>query len=409
MMKQFLTPSIVSAVLLVIGTGITGCNTISRTNDTRTQSQSQPQGQSQGQLQNQPQGQSPVPATPTSNPSPLNLKQGDPNYVAQVVQNVGPAVVRIDATRTVELPQDPLSNRLFGQPSQGQERVQRGTGSGFIISSDGQIVTNAHVISGADNVTVLLKDGRRLRGTVIGSDPLSDIAVVKVDATGLPAARLGNSDNLLPGQTAIAIGNPLGLNNTGTEGIISATGRSASDIGVSDRRVDFIQTDAAINPGNSGGPLLNANGEVIGVNTAILQGAQGLGFAIPINAARRVAEQLIANGRVQYPYVGLQMAALTPELQQAINQSNREVQIKQDQGVVILRVVPNSPAARAGVRPGDVIVRANNTDIQNPEQIQQQVDTVGLGNQLQMTISRGGRSQQVSIKTEALPENLPNS
>jgi S1-C subfamily serine protease len=405
MMKQFLTPSIVSAVLFIIGTGITGCNTLSRTNDTRTQSQGQPSSQSQ----NQPQGQSPVPATPPSNPSPLNLKQGDPNYVAQVVQNVGPAVVRIDATRTVELPQDPLSNRLFGQPSQGQERVQRGTGSGFIISSDGQIVTNAHVISGADNVTVLLKDGRRLRGTVIGSDPLSDIAVVKVDATGLPAARLGNSDNLLPGQTAIAIGNPLGLNNTVTEGIISATGRSASDIGVSDRRVDFIQTDAAINPGNSGGPLLNANGEVIGVNTAILQGAQGLGFAIPINAARRVAEQLIANGRVQYPYVGLQMAELTPELQQAINQSNREVQIKQDQGVVILRVVPNSPAARAGVRPGDVIVRANNTDIQNPEQIQQQVDAVGLGNQLQMTISRGGRSQQVSIKTEALPENLPNS
>jgi serine protease Do len=405
MMKQFLTPSIVSAVLFIIGTGITGCNTLSRTNDTRTQSQGQPSSQSQ----NQPQGQSPVPATPPSNPSPLNLKQGDPNYVAQVVQNVGPAVVRIDATRTVELPQDPLSNRLFGQPSQGQERVQRGTGSGFIISSDGQIVTNAHVISGADNVTVLLKDGRRLRGTVIGSDPLSDIAVVKVDATGLPAARLGNSDNLLPGQTAIAIGNPLGLNNTVTEGIISATGRSASDIGVSDRRVDFIQTDAAINPGNSGGPLLNANGEVIGVNTAILQGAQGLGFAIPINAARRVADQLIANGRVQYPYVGLQMAALTPELQQAINQSNREVQIKQDQGVVILRVVPNSPAARAGVRPGDVIVRANNTDIQNPEQIQQQVDAVGLGNQLQMTISRGGRSQQISIKTEALPENLPNS
>jgi serine protease Do len=405
MMKQFLTPSIVSAVLFIIGTGITGCNTLSRTNDTRTQSQGQPSSQSQ----NQPQGQSPVPATPPSSPSPLNLKQGDPNYVAQVVQNVGPAVVRIDATRTVELPQDPLSNRLFGQPSQGQERVQRGTGSGFIISSDGQIVTNAHVISGADNVTVLLKDGRRLRGTVIGSDPLSDIAVVKVDATGLPAARLGNSDNLLPGQTAIAIGNPLGLNNTVTEGIISATGRSASDIGVSDRRVDFIQTDAAINPGNSGGPLLNANGEVIGVNTAILQGAQGLGFAIPINAARRVADQLIANGRVQYPYVGLQMAELTPELQQAINQSNREVQIKQDQGVVILRVVPNSPAARAGVRPGDVIVRANNTDIQNPEQIQQQVDAVGLGNQLQMTISRGGRSQQVSIKTEALPENLPNS
>jgi S1-C subfamily serine protease len=221
--------------------------------------------------------------------------------------------------------------------------------------------------------------------------------------TGLPAARLGNSDNLLPGQAAIAIGNPLGLSNTVTQGIISATGRTSSDLGVPDRRVDFIQTDAAINPGNSGGPLLNSSGEVIGVNTAIIQGAQGIGFAIPINTARRIADQLIANGRVDHPYVGVQMAELTPEIRQLINQQNPTVQVQRDRGVVVVGVVRNSPAARAGMRPGDVIEQINGTAVSSPDQVQQQVDQTGLGKPLEITIARNAQQQRISLRPEALP------
>ncbi len=164
-------------------------------------------------------------------------------------------------------------DQFFGEQAPSRQQVQKGTGSGFITTADGRILTNSHVVSGADNVTVVLKDGRRFKGTVVGSDPTTDLAVVKISASGLPTVKLGNSDNLLPGQAAIAIGNPLGLSNTVTEGIISATGRSAADVGVSAaERVNFIQTDAAINPGNSGGPLINSSGEVIGINSAIIQG-----------------------------------------------------------------------------------------------------------------------------------------
>ncbi len=258
---------------------------------------------------------SPLPAT------------ANPNYVAKVVQQVGPAVVRIDSTRTVEISpfQDPFFQRFFGDQLPTRERVQRGTGSGFIISADGQILTNAHVVEDADNVSVVLKDGRRFQGKVIGTDPVTDVAVVKINATGLPTVKLGNSDNLQPGQAAIAIGNPLGLNYTVAQGIISATGRDSADIGVPAERVDFIQTDTAINPGNSGGPLLNAQGEVIGINTAIIQGAEGIGFAIPINTAQRIASELIATGRVEHLYIGIYMADLSPQLRQKINQSNLNI------------------------------------------------------------------------------------
>ncbi|HEY9844575.1 MAG TPA: trypsin-like peptidase domain-containing protein, partial [Candidatus Caenarcaniphilales bacterium] len=185
------------------------------------------------------------------------------NFVAQVVQAVGPAVVRIDSTRTADetLTGSPLE-RFFGNEAPAPERrVQRGTGSGFILSQDGRLLTNAHVVAGADQVSVVLKDGRRFDGQVIGTDPVTDVAVVKIKATGLPTVKLGNSETLVPGQWAIAIGNPLGLDNTVTQGIISATGRSSADVGVPDKRVHFIQTDAAINPGNSGGPLLNDRAE----------------------------------------------------------------------------------------------------------------------------------------------------
>ena len=224
----------------------------------------------------------PIPATPL----PI-----DANFIATAANRVGPSVVRIDASRAINSAENPLERRLFkrffgedGPPSQFPdrpqlpERLEQGTGSGFILSADGKLLTNAHVIEGADTVNVTLKDGRTFVGEVMGTDPVTDVAAIKIEAQGLPIAPLGNTDILSPGQWAIAIGNPLGLDNTVTAGIISALDRSSTQVGISDKRVQFIQTDAAINPGNSGGPLLNANGEVIGMNTAIRANAQGLGL-----------------------------------------------------------------------------------------------------------------------------------
>lgn len=206
----------------------------------------------------------------------------DNNFIANAVERTGPAVVRIDSTRTLRNPYS------YGR------RVARGTGSGFIIRSNGLILTNAHVLGGADTVTVTLKDGRSFTGQVLGEDRATDVAVVQIRANNLPVVSIGNSDQLKAGEWAIAIGNPLGLDNTVTVGIISATDRSSRALTNRTRGVGFIQTDAAINPGNSGGPLLNQRGQVIGINTAIIQGAQGLGFAIPINVAQQIANQLIA-------------------------------------------------------------------------------------------------------------------
>jgi len=332
--------------------------------------------------------------------------QNNANFVAEVVREVGPAVVRIDATRTVEVPaaSNPLIERFFGEELfPPQQRIQRGIGSGFIISQDGHILTNAHVVEGADEVSVVLRDGRRFAGKVLGADPVTDVAVVDVEGTNLPTVELANSDNILVGQWAIAIGNPLGLNNTVTQGIISATGRSGSDIGVNDKRLDFLQTDTAINPGNSGGPLLNAQGEVVGVNTAIIGGAQGLGFAIPINTAQRVANQLITTGRVEHPYIGVRLIELTPEIQQEINQSNLGFKVDRERGVLIVAVAPNSPAARAGLRPGDIITQINGVEIQNADQVQDSVEATNLGKTLQITVNRNGLTQQLTLKPEQLP------
>ncbi len=342
------------------------------------------------------------------------------NFIANVVRETGQAVVRIDATRTVDVPSsfgNPIIERFFGQEFlPPQQRVQRGVGSGFIVSNDGRILTNAHVVADADEVSVVLKDGRRFAGKVVGADPVTDVAVIKIDAANLPVVELGNSNSLVPGQWASllqrsfanAIGNPLGLNNTVTQGIISAIGRSGSDIGVQDKRLDFIQTDAAINPGNSGGPLLNAQGEVIGVNTAIIGGAQGLGFAIPIETAQRVANQLITTGQVEHPYLGVRLIELTADLQQEINQSNLGFKVNQDEGVLIVDVARNSPAAKAGLRPGDIITQINGAQIQNAEQVQDQVESTSLGNTIPIQVQRNGSTQTLTIKPEQLPSATSN-
>lgn len=344
------------------------------------------------------------------------LPVAETNFITDVVQNVGPAVVRINASRTVttQIPDafnDPFFQQFFGSrlPTQPQERVERGTGSGFIISNDGQILTNAHVVAGADTVEVTLKDGRSFTGRVMGTDSVTDVAVVKIEANDLPTAVVGDSEQLQPGEWAIAIGNPLGLDNTVTVGIISGTGRSASQIGVPDKRVNFIQTDAAINPGNSGGPLLNQRGEVIGMNTAIIQGAQGLGFAIPINRAQDIAQQLIANGEVQHPYLGIQMVQLTPELKNEINNNpNAGLTVTEDRGILIARVMPDSPAIRSGIRAGDVIVSINGVQMADANAVQQQVERTRIGDELQMQVIRNGQPMTLALQPGAFPSQASN-
>lgn len=339
------------------------------------------------------------------------LSEQGGSFIADAVERVGPSVVRIDAARTIVQRQpagfdDPFFRQFFGDlglAGPPTTRVERGTGSGFILSADGVILTNAHVVEGADSVLVTLRDGREFRGEVVGQDPVTDVAVVRVEAAGLPAVTLGNSENLRPGEWAIAIGNPLGLDNTVTAGIISATGRSSAQIRVPDKRVSFIQTDAAINPGNSGGPLLNQQGEVIGMNTAIIGGAQGLGFAIPIATVQQIADQLITRGYAEHPYLGLQMRTLTPELRQVLNQDRRSpVRVAAEQGVIVLGVLPNSPAAQAGLRPGDVIEQLAGQPITTAEAVQRAVETSVIGQPLALVINRSGQSVSLEVRPASL-------
>ena len=340
-------------------------------------------------------------------PASLSGDAGNVNFIEAAVAKVGPAVVRIDASRRVKPGNRGLSPEdFFGiEPnSGGRGGIERGTGSGFVIGADGVILTNAHVVEGADTVNVTLKDGRSFQGQVLGADKVTDVAVVKIEANALPVAAIGNSDKLLSGEWAIAIGNPLGLDNSVTAGIISATGRSSSDVGVPDKRIGFIQTDAAINPGNSGGPLLNASGQVIGMNTAIIQGAQGLGFAIPIQAAQQVAKELISTGKVEHAYLGIEMATLTPEVKQQINSNaNSSLRVAVDRGVAIVSVVPNSPAAAAGLRAGDVIQKINNQPIIQSEAVQEFVQNAKVGGLLQMEINRNGQIVNLTVKPGSLP------
>ncbi len=357
----------------------------------------------------QPQAVNPqIPAPPAI----ISTSGGDPNFVVGVVQKVGPAVVRIDSSRTVsqspDESDDPLFRRFFGDRTpEPRQRVERGSGSGFIINSNGQILTNSHVVDGADSVTVTLKDGRTINGKVKGEDQVTDVAVIQIDTNNLPTVALGNSETLQPGEAVIAIGNPLGLNNTVTSGILSATGRSSSDIGATDKRVDYIQTDAAINPGNSGGPLLNARGEVIGMNTAIIKGAQGLGFAIPINTAQRIAQELISKGRVDHPYLGIQMVTLTPEIRDRV-QTKLGVNLATDKGVLLIDVVSRSPAATAGLKAGDIIQSISSQPVNKIEDVQKLVERSKIGIPLTLQVQRSGQSIQIAVSPAAFPVRKPS-
>lgn len=340
-----------------------------------------------------------------------DVREENKNFIAQAVEQVGPAVVRIDASRTVsrgnpQTLENPLFRQFFGEEAPLPERVERGTGSGFIIDSDGRLVTNAHVIEGSDAVKVTLKDGRVFEGRVLGADSVTDVAVIKIDANNLPTVKLGDSENLTPGEWAIAIGNPMGLDNTVTVGIISAIGRSSSQVGVPNKRVSFIQTDAAINPGNSGGPLLNAKGEVIGINTAIRADGQGLGFSIPIETALRIANELFTKGRVDHPYLGIHMVTLDSEVRKEINQdTNLNFNIDQNKGVLIVRVISNSPAAQAGFQAGDIIQTVGGQPVETALDVQQQVDNSEIGEVLDVEVLRNGKLSIVAVRPGAFPND----
>jgi len=333
------------------------------------------------------------------------------SFVADAVRQVAPAVVRIDTERTVQRQPydptliDPLLRDLLGEPGMGSDR-ERGQGSGIVIDGQGLVLTNAHVVERADLVTVTLADGEQRDGRVIGTDPVTDLALVRLPSDARPAAAaLGDSEALEVGDWAIALGTPYGLERTVTLGIVSSLHRNISTLGFSDKRLDLIQTDAAINPGNSGGPLVNAAGEVIGINTLVRSGpGAGLGFAIPINLARQVVDQLIATGQVVHPYLGLQLVPLTARIARDHNQDpNALVQLPERSGALVQTVLPDSPAQRAGLRRGDLVVGAADQLIQDPQSLLKQVDRAEVGVPLPLDVLRNGQTLHLSVKPAPLP------
>jgi serine protease Do len=323
---------------------------------------------------------------------------------AQVLKPVLPAVVSIASSRIVKVPQNqffnnPFFQQFFGRQFQTppQQEREQGLGSGVIISADGYILTNNHVIEKATEIKVILPDKRQLPGKVIGADPKTDVAVVKINATGLPTVTLGDSSKLQVGDYAFAIGNPFGVGETATMGIISATGRNGLDI---EDYEDFIQTDAAINPGNSGGALLNARGEVIGINTAILAGGsggnQGIGFAIPINMAKYVMDQILKHGKVVRGYIGVGIQELTPDLAKAFN-------VPAEKGALVGSVEPDSPGAKAGLQRGDVITELNGESVTGPNDLRLKVASMAPGTTVHLKVLHNGETRDVTLTLGEAP------
>ena len=352
------------------------------------------------------------PAAPRASAAAASLTAEGHSFVAEAARRVSPAVVRIDTERNVARQPfdpallDPLLRDLFGDPS-GSMR-ERGQGSGVVIdAARGLVLTNAHVVDAVDSVEVTLADGRQLDGSVVGADPVTDLAVVRLGAKGeLKAAPLGDSEALEVGDWAIALGSPYGLERTVTLGIVSSLHRDINSLGFADKRLDLIQTDAAINPGNSGGPLINASGEVIGINTLVRSGpGAGLGFAIPINLAKRVAGQLAEGGKVIHPYLGLQLVPLTARV---ARENNRDpdalLRLPERDGALVQKVLPESPAETAGLKRGDLVVSIADQPVLNPSALLQAVEHAQVGQPLALKVVRGQKEMQLSIRPAALPE-----
>jgi len=319
------------------------------------------------------------------------------SFITSAIEKAGPSVVTIENQRLVKrqviskessILLDPYFERFFGLrlPKETQPRIEQSQGSGFIFA-DGLVITNAHVVSNSDKIIIGLRDGRKFKGKVIGEDAISDLAIVKLLGQGpWPKAILGNSDQINVGDWAIAVGNPYGLENTVTLGIISNLNRNVSQLGIYDKRLNLIQTDAAINPGNSGGPLLNANGEVVGINTLIRSGpGAGLSFAIPINKAQEIAKQLIKTGKVTHPMIGI---SLIDELSTTINKNK----------VKVGYVVPNSPAAKSGVLIGDIIIKIDQNDIKKSSDVINAINKNGIFKPAKFTIKRSSKIIKLNIK-----------
>jgi len=331
---------------------------------------------------------------------------------APIVEKSLPAVVNISTSKkarpaAAEAPSemDPFFRQFFGREFGGRgfsmprERSERSLGSGVIVRSDGYLLTNHHVIDGASDINVVLHDKRELKARLIGSDPKTDIAVLKVDAIGLPVVPMADSTKIRVGDLVLAMGNPFGLGQTVTMGIVSAQGRT--NLGIEDYE-DFIQTDAAINPGNSGGALLNARGELIGINTAILGasgGNQGVGFAVPVDLARNVMTQVIDHGKVVRGYLGVAPQNITPALAKTF-------QLKDTHGVLIGDVTPGAPAQNAGLERGDVIVALKGKSILNSNQLRMTVSMMAPGSEVNLRVLHGGVEKNVSLKLAELPTDV---
>jgi len=351
-----------------------------------------------------------------SNNPPASLKLADPNEgpsrtgFAPIVKKVLPTVVNISSTKVVktssdfegQLPDDDFFRQFFGGSMRGtprmpQQQRERGLGSGVIVSPDGYILTNNHVIDGATDVKVTLSDKREYKARVVGADPKTDIAVLRIDATDLPAIVIGDSAKIQIGDYALAVGNPFGVGKTVTMGIVSATGRS--NLGIEDYE-DFIQTDAPINPGNSGGALINDRGELIGINTAIIahgsEGNQGIGFAVPVNLARTVMDEILKTGKVTRAYLGILPQDVTPAIAKAFG-------VKESTGALIGQVTANSPAQKSGLQNGDIILELNGKPVADANDLRMNISMMAPGTPVNLRVLRNGADRNFTVTLGELP------
>jgi serine protease Do len=350
----------------------------------------------------------------SANP-PANVKLADANEgpsrtgFAPVVKRVLPAVVNISSSKVVktpagfdQMPDDPLFRQFFGNQfgrgfSTPREQRQQGVGSGVVVSPEGYIITNNHVVDGASSVLVTLSDKREFKAQVIGTDPKTDIAVVKINASNLPSIMVGDSSKVQIGDYALAVGDPFGVGQTVTMGIVSATGRA--NLGIEDYE-DFIQTDAPINPGNSGGALVNDRGELIGINTAIIahgsEGNQGIGFAIPANLARTVMDEIIKNGKVTRAYLGIVPQDVTPAIARAMG-------VKEAGGALVSDVSADSPAERAGLKRGDVILEVNSKPVTDSNQLRMNISMMHPDSRVTLKVWRDGSAREMTASLAELP------